>query len=161
MCDPFADGPQHTPLDGRLARQGFHAAPPTTTAPGSARLDDGMTKFSRVVCRSSQDVAAQDDAAADARADEGRDQVAMAPPRAQAKLRVAADAHVILHQDRAIEKRGKLRADRIILHVQVGAEEDYPALTSRGPGEPMPPAATSSRLTPARSSASVTHSVMA
>ena len=50
---------------------------------------------------------AQDDAAADPRADEGRDQVAMAPPRAEAELAVAADADVVLHQDRAVEDGGR------------------------------------------------------
>ena len=55
---------------------------------------------------------ALDDAAADPRADEGRDDVAIASPRAQPEFAVAADPDVVLDQDRAVESGRELRADR-------------------------------------------------
>ena len=100
----LADGLLDAAADGRLARQGLHAAPGAAAAARAARLDDDVADLAGVARRAGDDLAPLDHAAADPGADEGRDDVAIAPAGAEAELGVAADADVVLHQDRPVQR---------------------------------------------------------
>src|SRR5271166_6536045 len=115
-------------LDRRLARHRFHAAMGAATALWTVGLDDRMADLAGVSGRAGDDLAAQDDAAADARAHEGRDQVPVAAPGTQPEFGVSCHAYVVLDENRPVKISGKLRTNRIILHVEIGAEENHSGL---------------------------------
>src|SRR5208337_5566512 len=97
-------------------------------APRAAGLDDRMADLAGVSGRADEDLAAQDDATADARAHERRDQVLVTAPGTQPELGVTRHANIVLNQNRPVKMGGKLRTDRIILHVEIGAEENHSRL---------------------------------
>ena len=83
-----------------------------------------MADFARVAGRPGDELALLDHATADAGAHERGNDVAVAPTRPQTELAVAADADVILHQHRALQRVGQVGAEREVADVHVRAEED-------------------------------------
>jgi hypothetical protein len=93
-----------------------------------------VTQLARVAGRPGDELAVLDDAAADAGAHECGDDVAIAPTHSQAILAVAADADVVLHQHRALQRVGEVRAEREVADIHVRAEEDDARLGVERPG---------------------------
>ena len=93
-----------------------------------------MADLAGIPGRAGHDLPAQDDAAADPGPDEGGDDVAVASPGTQPELGVSGDADVVLDEHGPVEEGRQLGADRVVLHVQVRAEEDHARLDVERPG---------------------------
>ncbi len=104
----------------------------------------------------------EDQAAADPGPDERRDDLAKSTPGTQPKFGIAAHANVVPHQDGPFERRRELRPDRVILHVQVGTENDNARVRRpAGRANRCPPTLISPRDRPASAIASSTQSTIA